>query len=170
MLRRGAIAALRAPSAAPQRRMIGAGYTGRREKGYDEAAMTALRSLPDQPFFMVNMLKVNDIEMFGAYSAATDGVFKEKARGETVYAGRLRGAPVPVRGDGLDTSEYNVVLLVKYPSIKNFFAFIDSAEYQAHYHLRVNALEDGKSSLVASFPMGGTATEGLQTKVPGSAD
>ena len=47
------------------RRMLGAGYTGPREAGYDEAAMNELRAMdPDTPFFMLNLLKVVDMEMY----------------------------------------------------------------------------------------------------------
>jgi len=153
-----------------QRRTLGAGYTGSREAGYDEAEMSRLRAIDDQPIFMLNLLKLVDLEKFGKYNAAVKGVFEELARGETVYAGRLRGAPVPVKGQDIDTSDYNVALLVKYPSISGFFKFIDSAEYQAAYALRYEALEDGKSTLIPSFPMAGTATEGLPLKVPGAND
>ena len=152
------------------RRLLGTGYTGPREAGYDEAEMSKLRALDDQPIFMLNLLKLVDLEKFGRYSAAVKGVFEELARGETVYAGRLRGAPVPVKGQDIDTSNYNMALLVKYPSISGFFKFIDSAEYQAAYPLRYEALEDGKSTLIPSFPMTGTATEGLPLKVPGAND
>ena len=152
------------------RRAIGAGYTGRRESGYNEAAMNKLRALDDQPFFMLNLLKLVDLEAFGRYSAETASGFKELARGETVYGGRLRDAPVPVKGVDIDTSDYNFVLLVKYPSISGFFAFIDSPDYHRAYPHRLNALEDGKSTLIASFPLTGSATEGLVTKVPGADD
>ena len=131
--------------------------------------MTALRNLDDQPFFMANFLAIADLGMWQQYNAAVDAVFK-RSGGEAVYAGRLRGAPVPVKGDGIDTSDYNVLLLVKYPSSKAFLEFIDSPEYQAAYHLRLGALEHGKSTLITSFPMGGSATLGLATKVPGAAD
>ena len=153
-----------------QRRMLGAGYTGPREAGYDAAEMSRLRALDDQPIFMLNLLKLVDLEKFGKYNAAVKGVFEELAHGETVYAGRLRGAPVPVKGQDIDTSDYNVVLLVKYPSIRGFFQFIDSAPYQAAYPLRYEALDEGKSALIPSFPMTGTATEGLPLKVPGAND
>eukprot|EP00966_Prymnesium_polylepis_P095319 2207960-Prymnesium_polylepis.1 len=46
------------------------------------------------------------------------------------------------------------------------FAAADSPEYQAAYHHRYNALDDGKSALITSFPLGGTATEDVESKVP----
>ena len=153
--------------------MLGAGYTGLREAGYDESAMNALRALGeknDQPFFMLNLLKVIDIPMYMKYSAETEYSFKEYAKGEATYVGRLREAPVPVKGEGIDTSDYSVILLVKYPMISSFFKFIDSPEYQAAYPLRFGCLEDGKSTLISSFPLAGAATEGLITKVPGADD
>ena len=104
----------RAPCLVSQR-LLGAGYTGPRESGYDEVEMGNLRAMEDQPFFMINLLNVVDLEKFSQYSVATAGIFKELARGETIYVGRLRGAPVPVKGEGIDTSDYNVMMLVKYP-------------------------------------------------------
>ena len=151
-------------------RTIGADYTGPREAGYDEAEMSKLRALEDQPFFMLNLLKVVDMNLFFEYNAKTASIFKEMARGEPVYVGRLRGAPIPVKGIGIDTSDYNVMMLVKYPSVRDFFKFIDSPEYHAAYPTRFNCLEDGKSTLIASFPIAGTATEGLATKTPGAGD
>ncbi len=155
---------------AAQHRMLGAGYTGPREAGYDEAEMSKLRALDDQPFFMLNLLKVVDMEKFFKYNHTVAAHFQKIARAETVYVGRLRGAPVPVKGEGIDTSDYNVMMLIKYPSSSSFFEFIDSPEYHAAYPLRFDSLENGKSALVASFPITGTATEGLATKVPGAAD
>lgn len=151
--------------------MLGAGYTGPREAGYDESAMNELRALDDQPFFMLNLLRIVDLEMYGKYNEKTATIFKEKTGGaEAIYGGRLREAPVPVKGKGVDTSDYNFMLLVKYPSISGFFRFIDSPEYHAAYPLRFGCLEDGKSTLITSFPIAGTATEGLATKVPGADD
>ena len=60
-----------------QRRLLGAGYTGPREAGYDEGEMNRLRALGDQPFFMLNLLKVVDMDKFFAYNSATAGIFKE---------------------------------------------------------------------------------------------
>jgi uncharacterized protein (DUF1330 family) len=159
------VRALTAPIA--RRRMLGAGYTGPREAGYDEVELSKLRALPDQPFFMLNLLNVSNMEEFSKYNVETAGIFKELAHGEAVYVGRLRGAPVPVKGEGVDTSGYNVMMLIKYPSVSGFFKFIDSPEYHAAYPHRFRSLEDGKSALIASFPITGSATEGLATKVPG---
>ena len=153
-----------------QRRLLGAGYTGPREAGYDEGEMNRLRALGDQPFFMLNLLKVVDMDKFFEYNSATAGIFKELADAEAVYVGRLRGAPVPVKGMDVDTSDYNLVMLVKYPSSKGFFRFIDSPEYHAAYPHRFRSLEDGRSALIASFPITGSATEGLATKVAGAND
>ena len=151
-------------------RRLGAGYTGPREAGYDEAELHKLRQLEDQPFFMLNLLKVIDMEEFSKYSANTASIFKDLAGGEAVYVGRLRGAPVPVKGEGVDTSDYNVMMLVKYPTVSGFFKFIDSPEYHAAYPHRFRSLEDGRSALIASFPITGSATEGLATKVAGAND
>lgn len=151
-------------------RMLGAGYTGPREAGYDEIEMSKLRALEDQPFFMLNLLNVVDMEEFSKYDAKTDNIFRELARGEAIYVGRLRGAPAPVKGAGIDTSGYNVMMLIKYPSIVGFFKFIDSPEYLEAYPHRFRCLENGRSALIASFPIAGTATEGLATKIPGAND
>ena len=155
---------------ARHRRALGAGYTGSREAGYDEAEMSMLRALEDQPFFMLNLLNVVDMEEFSKYSTKTDNIFKEFARGQAVYVGRLRGAPIPVKGEGIDTSNYNVMMLIKYPSISGFFKFIDSPDYHEAYPHRFRSLQNGMSALIASFPITGNATEGLATKVPGAND
>ena len=151
-------------------RMLGARYTGPREAGYDEQEMSKLRALDDQPFFMLNLLNVCNMEEFSKYNAETATIFKELAGGESVYVGRLRGAPVPVQGAGIDTSDYNVMMLIKYPTISGFFKFIDSAEYHAAYPHRLRSLAEGQSALIATFPITGTATQGLATKVPGADD
>ena len=147
-------------------RMLGAGYTGAREAGYDEAAMSKMRAWEDQPFFMLNLLKIKDFEGWMRYQAASREPFIQLARGELVYAGGLRESLVPIAGIGIDTSDYNLLLLVKYPSSHGFFAFIDSPAYQAAYPYRHNALKDGKSALITSFPLMGTATEDIKTKAP----
>ena len=124
-----------------------------------------------QPFFMLNLLKIVDLDGWRQYSEQTSEPFKKLTRGgEVIYAGRLRGAPVPIKGEGIDASDYNTMLLVKYPSTKGFLDFIDSPEYQAAYTHRFHALEEGKSHLVATFPVAGSATEGLAVKVPGADD
>ena len=125
-----------------------------------------MRAWDDQPFFMLNLLKINDFAGWAKYNDATRVPFVQLARGEVVYAGRMSDSLVPVSGIGIDTSEYNLLLLVKYPSSKGFFAFIDSPQYQAAYHHRYNALENGKSALITSFPLMGTATTDVETKEP----
>ena len=146
--------------------MLGAGYTGPREAGYDETAISKMRAWEDQPFFMLNLLKIKDFGEWAKYSDASRVPFIQLAQGEAVYVGRMSDSLVPIAGIGIDTSEYNLLLLVKYRSSKGFFAFIDSPEYQAAYHHRYNALEDGKSALITSFPLMGTATNDVETVVP----
>ena len=115
---------------------------------------------------MLNLLKIKDFEGWMRYQAASREPFIQLARGELVYAGGLRESLVPIAGIGIDTSDYNLLLLVKYPSSHGFFAFIDSPAYQAAYPHRYNALEDGKSALITSFPLMGTATNDVETVVP----
>ena len=81
------------------RRDIGTGYTGEREAGYDQAAMDNLRSMGDQPFFMLNILKIVDMEAWTEYYTKVDEKFKEIGA-ENVYSGLLRDAPVPVSAAG----------------------------------------------------------------------
>ena len=163
-------AAARLPRTAP-RRLIGAGYTGPREKGYDAAAMDAFRSLEDQPFFMLNLLKIDDFASWAKYSALCAELKEFQESGaETVYAGQVGDKfdmPVLVAGDEIDTSGYSLLLLVKYASKDGFFRFIDSPGYHAAYAHRLKALEDGKSTLIPSFPFAGSATQGLKVKIPG---
>ena len=93
---------------------------------------------------------------WNAYTAAVDAKFREIGA-ENVYSGLLRDAPVPIKGDGIDTSDYNLVLLNKFPSANKFFEFVDSDVYQAAYPKRFKAFENGKSSLIVSYPLVGTA-------------
>ena len=81
------------PVVAIPRRAVGAGYNGRRESGYDEAAMDELRAQGDQAFFMLNVLKIVDLESWNAYTAAVDAKFREIGA-ENVYSGLLRDACV----------------------------------------------------------------------------
>ena len=138
------------------RRTIGAGYTGKRESGYDEVEMNKLRALGEQPFFMLNLLKIVDLESWTKYYTAVDAKFNEVG-GENVYSGLLRDAPVPVKAVGIDTSDYSLLVLNKFPSANKFFEFVDSDVYQAAYPDRYKAFEDGKSSLIVSYPMVGSA-------------
>ena len=138
------------PMAAPPSRSLGAGYTGEREAGYDEAQMNELRALGDTPFVMLNLLKIVNLELWTNYYTAVDEKFKAVGA-ENLYSGKMSGAPVPIKAEGIDTSEYNLVLLNKFPSADAFFELIDSAEYQAAYHFRFNSLEKGKSSLIVTF-------------------
>ena len=95
-------------------RMLGAGYTGAREAGYDEAAMSKMRAWEDQPFFMLNLLKIKDLEGWMRYQAASREPFIQLARGELVYAGGLRESLVPIAGIGIDTSDYNLLLVSRF--------------------------------------------------------
>ena len=59
------------------RRMIGSGYEGAREAGYDAAAMNELRALKhDQPFFMLNLLKVTDVDAWMKYCDLAQAAFE----------------------------------------------------------------------------------------------
>jgi uncharacterized protein (DUF1330 family) len=141
------------------RRMIGSGYEGAREAGYDATAMNELRALKhDQPFFMLNLLKVTDVDSWMKYCDLAQAPF-EMCGAVNIYSGSLKGTPVPVKAEGIDTSDYNLVLLNRFPSTDAFFAFVDSPEYQAAYPYRIKGCEAGKTSLIVTLPMGGTATE-----------
>ncbi len=145
----------RRPAALP-RRAIGAGYTGEREAGYDEAAMRELRALGQTPIMVLNLLEIVDLEQWTKYAEGVDAKFKAVGA-ENVYSGLLRDAPVPVRAAGIDTSDYSLVLLNKYPSADAFFELVDSDVYQAAYPHRLQACAKGKSSLIVTFPVTGTA-------------
>ena len=111
------------------RRLLGTGYTGPREAGYDDERTagngprhTVLHAQPAQGGRYGNVLQV--------IGAATAGVPYSRGESERriVYGGRLRGAPVPVKGVGIDTSDYNVLALIKYPKVKGFIDFTSTAQ------------------------------------------
>jgi uncharacterized protein (DUF1330 family) len=140
------------------RRSIGAGYTGEREAGFDQAELDKLRAMGDAPFFMLNILKIVDLDAWTEYYTNVDAIFKEVGA-ENVYSGLIRDAPIPVKALGIDTSDYSLVVLNKFPSANKFFEFADSDVYQENYHLRLKALARGKSSLLVTFPLAGSAVD-----------
>ena len=101
------------------------------------------------------------------YQAASREPFVQLARGEVVYAGGLRESLVPIAGIGIDTSDYNLLLLVKYPSSHGFFAFIDSPAYQAAYPYRLQCPRRQKVGPHHVLPADGHRDRGYQDQGAG---
>ena len=88
---------------------------------------------------MLNLLKFKKnggSEMYFEYSVAIAPLLK-KVGGEVIYSGLARqyyqNAPGGV--------EWDMVAIVRYPSIQAFSSMTNSTEYQKIFHLRENSLE-----------------------------
>lgn len=102
------------------------------------AAFSA-RAGEDAPVTMLNLLRFKPEggrERYGEYGAAVAPLL-ERAGARVVFLGE--SAP-PLLGGG----EWDLVLLVEYPTRQAFLEMVGSAEYQAIAHLRTEALEVGE--------------------------
>lgn len=94
------------------------------------------RSGDDGPVVMLNLLAMkpdDGMERYMEYGAAVAPILAGIG-GEMIFSGTGRSALI---GDGRD---WDLVLLVRYPSRTAFLEMIGSPEYQAIAHLRTEAL------------------------------
>ena len=110
-----------------------------------ERAKHLLKLPKDKPVTMVNLLKFKDQ---AAYERYTQNVLPllEKAGGKIVYAGEVAHYLV---GD----SSWERVVVVEYPSPRNFIRMTASEEYNAIHHDRELGLES--TELIATHSMTG---------------
>ena len=102
----------------------------------DERAMTAFaNSASEGPVYMLNLLEFasdGGAERYVEYGAAVAPLF-EKAGGKPIFAGRPAESLI---GDG----NWDMVLVVSYPTRQAFLDMVSSPEYQEIEHLRSEAL------------------------------
>jgi uncharacterized protein (DUF1330 family) len=102
--------------------------------------MKQLAARPDSgPIVMVNLLKFKPdggAESYAKYGREATKLVR-KVGGRVLYSGRYL---MPVIGQG----DWDEVLLVEYPSIKDFFNMIAMEEYRAVVHYRTEALIDSR--------------------------
>ncbi|HWA54952.1 MAG TPA: DUF1330 domain-containing protein [Solirubrobacterales bacterium] len=97
------------------------------------------RSGKEGPVTMLNLLRFKPEggrERYEEYGAAVAPLL-ERVGARVVFAGE--SAPAL-----LGRGEWDLVLLVEYPSRKAFLEMIGSTDYQAIGHLRTEALEEGE--------------------------
>lgn len=101
---------------------------------------------PGGPVVMLNLLKLVDGGRAG-YEAYAEAIapFLEKVGGRVLHAGDL-GTPLVQRDD----FDWDVLLVVQYPSRSAFTAMVADPDYQQITHLRTEALSD--AVLQASTP------------------
>jgi uncharacterized protein (DUF1330 family) len=92
---------------------------------------------PGGPVVMLNLLRFADggRESYLAYAKALSETFLPRHGGQVLYAGD--GSTSLVAEPGQD---WDVVLLVQYPSRKRFSEMVADPEYQKVTHLRTEAL------------------------------
>jgi uncharacterized protein (DUF1330 family) len=113
------------------------------------------RAAEDAPVTMLNLLRFKPEggrERYEEYGAAVAPLL-EQCGGRVAFLGD--SAPA-LLGKG----EWDLVLLVEYPTRQAFLGMIGSAEYQAIAHLRTEALEEGEL-----HPLD-TSSEPLPTRDP----
>jgi uncharacterized protein (DUF1330 family) len=92
-----------------------------------------------EPVTMLNLLRFRPDggrDRYDAYATAI-GPFLKKVGGTVVYFGATSTALVAPPGD----TEWDAVLLVRYPSRRAFSAMVADPEYQQITHLRTEALD-----------------------------
>jgi uncharacterized protein (DUF1330 family) len=93
---------------------------------------------PDGPFVMLNLLRFaeNGRARYAEYSAGVVPLLAGVG-GEVVYFGAAAGTLIAEPG-----SEWDAVLLVRYPDRAAFLRLVGDPRYQAIVHLRSEALAD----------------------------
>jgi uncharacterized protein (DUF1330 family) len=102
-----------------------------------EAFLARSRSDDDGPIVMLNLLAMKPdggFEKYGEYGVAVAPLL-EKAGGRVLFSGTGGSALI-----GSD-QDWDLVLLVQYPSRAAFLGMLGSPEYQAIAHLRTDALD-----------------------------
>ena len=104
---------------------------------------------PDEPVVMLNLLKYRDLaepgsgvdglsgrEAYGAYGRKF-AELKPRFGGEPIWMGRALDTII---GD----EDWDVVILVRYPTRRQFIGMIDDRDYQAIAPIRAAALADSR--------------------------
>jgi uncharacterized protein (DUF1330 family) len=111
----------------------------KRREGVDrpneEAFAAFSKRAGDGPVFMLNLLQFRPdggAERYGEYGEAVAGLLA-RVGGKPIFAGRPSESLI---GEG----DWDLMVLVSYPTRQAFLDMISSAEYQAIEHLRTEAL------------------------------
>jgi len=98
-----------------------------------------LQEDPGGPVVMLNLLRFAEggRELYDQYAAALRETFLPRYGGEVLYAGDGSTALVAEQGQ-----DWDVVLLVRYPSRHAFSSMVADAEYQQVTGLRTRALTE----------------------------
>lgn len=91
------------------------------------------------PINMLNLLKFKPdggMEKYVAYGENTAPCL-EKVGGKPVYQATGKAAVI-------GPEQWDMILIVEYPELKNFLDMVNDPEYQKGAHLRTEALEDSR--------------------------
>ena len=106
---------------------------------------------PDEPVFMLNLLKYRDQaesghgvdgmtgrEAYGVYGRKF-AELNPRFGGEPVFMGRVGAQPIVT-----DDEDWDIVILVRYPTRRQFVAMFEDPDYQAIAPIRAAALADSR--------------------------
>lgn len=94
----------------------------------------------DQPVYMLNLLKYKQpagAALYAEYATAATPILKAHGA-RIIYAGKALKYLI----NDASNTEWDTVVIVRYPSIKDFKRMLDSAAYQEILHLRHDSLSN----------------------------
>jgi len=119
----------------------------------DRTALTAMAARdPDEPVVILNLLRYRQVAEsgFGVDGLSGEVAYREYGRRFAELHPRYGGQPIWM-GRGLATiigpvgEEWDVIILVEYPTRRQFVAMIDDPDYQAIAPIRAAALADSRA-------------------------
>ena len=106
---------------------------------------------PDEPVVMLNLLRYRDVAEsgHGVDGLSGDAAFREYGRRFAELNPRFGGEPIWMgRADSTiiapDDERWDVVILVRYPTRRQFVAMMQDPDYRAIAPIRAAALEDSR--------------------------
>jgi len=118
----------------------------------DKAAAAFAKRAAEGPVFMLNLLEFRrdgGAERYNEYGAAVAPLL-EKVGGRPIFAARAAEALI---GQG----EWDLMVLVEYPTRQAFLEMVSSPEYQQIAHLRTEALQRSELRALDSLDLPQTA-------------
>jgi len=121
-----------------------------------------LAETDDKPIFMINMLKFNDKAKYNTNNSSSENTSLTGKEAYTKYQMEVTPLLQKVGGIlfwigsvkhsfiGTKKESWDAVMIVKYPSIKNFLSMVTSKEYKIVSDHRLAALEDSRLYCVNS--------------------
>ena len=116
----------------------------------DKAALSNMAAgNPDEPVYMLNMLKYREEAAPGAGVDGMTGEAAYRVYGEKFQAlhDRFGGEPVwmgRAANTVIGSEDWDIVILVHYPTRRQFVAMFESEDYQAIAPIRAAALADSR--------------------------